>query len=128
MDSYLTYYRAKRRAEINNKEIDNFTFIDKTPCERIHLNFCKFTLGAKKTSSNIGVRAELGRLPMEHFIMTQSILYLARLHTDNVNPLLKEALILSKSLDSQGTYSWFTFVKNITSNQHIFDKTLTVKI
>jgi hypothetical protein len=43
--------------------------------------------------------------------MTQSILYLARLHTNNVNPLLKEALILPKSLDSQGTYSWFTFVK-----------------
>ena len=127
MDSYLTYYRAKRRAEISNKEIDNFTFIDKTPCERIHLNFCKFTIGAKKTSSNIGVRAELGRLPMEHFIMTQSILYLARLHTDNVNPLLKETLILSKSLDSQGTYSWFTFVKNITSDQNIFDKTSNCK-
>jgi hypothetical protein len=47
----------------------------------------------KKTSSNIGVRAELGRLPMEHFIMTQSILYLARLHSDHVNALLKEALM-----------------------------------
>ena len=91
------------------------------------MNFCKFTLGAKKTSSNIGVRAELGRLPMEHFIMTQSILYLARLHPDNVNPLLKEALVLSKSLDSQGTYSWFTFVKNITSDQNIFDKTSNCK-
>jgi hypothetical protein len=91
------------------------------------LNFCKFTLGAKKTSSNIGVRAELGRLPLEHFIMTHSILYLARLHTDNVNPLLKEALVLSKSLDSQGTYSWFTFVKNITSDQNIFDKTSNCK-
>ena len=125
MDSYLTYYRAKRRAEISNKEIDNFTFIDKTPCERIHLNFCKFTLGAKQTSSNIGVRAELGRLPMEHFIMIS--LYLARLHTDTVNSLLKEALVLSKSLDSQGTYSWFTFVKNITSDQNIFDKTSNCK-
>ena len=59
--------------------------------------------------------------------MTQSILYLARLHTDNVNPLLKEALILSKSLDSQGTYSWFTFVKNIISDQNIFDKTSNCK-
>jgi hypothetical protein len=84
-------------------------------------------LGAQKTSSNIGVRAELGRLPMEHFIMTQSILYLARLHTDNVNPLLKEALLLSKSLDSQGTYSWFTFVKKITSDQNIFDKASNCK-
>jgi hypothetical protein len=41
--------------------------------------------------------------------------------------LLKEALILSKSLDSQGTYSWFTFVKNITSDQNIFDKTSNCK-
>jgi hypothetical protein len=31
-----------------------------------------------------------------------NILYLARLHTDNLNPLLKEAFELSKSLDSQG--------------------------
>ena len=127
MDSYLKYHKAKRRAEISNKEIDNFTFIDKTPCERIDLIFCKFTLGPKKISSNIGVRAELGRLPMEHFIMTQSIVYLSRIHTDNVNPLLKEALILSKSLDSQGTYSWFTFVKNITLDQNIFDKTSNCK-
>ena len=59
--------------------------------------------------------------------MTQSILYLARLHTDNVNPLSKEALVLSKSVDSQGTYSWFTFVKNITSDQNIFDKTSNCK-
>ena len=44
------------------------------------------------------------------------------------NPsLLKDALILSKSLDSQGTYSWFTFVKNITSDQNIFDKTSNCK-
>jgi hypothetical protein len=31
----------------------------------------------------------------------QAILYLARLHTDNLNPLLKEAFEISKSLDSQ---------------------------
>jgi hypothetical protein len=54
-------------------------------------------------------------------------LYLARLHTDTVNSLLKEALVLSNSLDSQGTYSWFTFVKNITSDQNIFDKTSNCK-
>jgi hypothetical protein len=34
-------------------------------------------------------------------INSQAILYLARLHTDNLNPLLKEAFELSKSLDSQ---------------------------
>jgi hypothetical protein len=46
----------------------------------------------------IGVKAE----PVENFINSQAILYLARLHTDNLNPLLKEAFELSKSLDSQG--------------------------
>jgi hypothetical protein len=38
---------------------------------------------------------------------SQAIVYLARLHTDNLNPLLKEAFELSKSLDSQGVYSWY---------------------
>jgi hypothetical protein len=37
------------------------------------------------------VKAELGRFPVENFINSQAILYLARLHTDNLNPLLKEA-------------------------------------
>ena len=72
------------------------------PLEKVHLIFCKHLLGTKKTSSNIGVRAELGRFPVENFINSQAILYLATLHTDNLNPLLKEAFELSKSLDSQG--------------------------
>jgi hypothetical protein len=44
------------------------------------------------------VKAELGRFPVENFINSQAILYLARLHTDNLNPLLKEAFELSKFL------------------------------
>jgi hypothetical protein len=47
------------------------------------------------------VRSRLGRFPVENFINSQAILYLARLPTDNLNPLLKEAFELSKSLDSQ---------------------------
>jgi hypothetical protein len=49
-----------------------------------------------------GLKAELGRFPVENFINSQTILYLTRLHTDNLNPLLKEAFEVSKSLDSQG--------------------------
>ena len=82
--------------------MDHFTFIDRTPFEKVHLIFCKHLLGTKKTSSNIGVRTELGRIPDENFINSQAILYLARLHTDNLTPLLKEAFELSKSLESQG--------------------------
>ena len=111
MDYFLVYHRAKQRAILRNGNMDHFTFIDRTPFEKVHLIFCKHLLGTKKTSSNIEVRAERGRFPVENFINSQAILYLARLHTDNLNPLLKEAFELSKSLDSQSVYSWYTYVK-----------------
>jgi hypothetical protein len=47
------------------------------------------------------LRAELGRLPLEFFIKTQTSLYLLRLNNENINPLLKEAFHLSKILDSE---------------------------
>ena len=111
MDYFFAYHRAKQRTILRNGNIDHFTFIDRTPFEKVHLILCKHLLETKKTSSNIVVRAELGRFPVENFINSQAILYLARLHTDNLNPLLKEAFELSKSLDSQGVYSWYTYVK-----------------
>lgn len=49
-------------------------------------------------------------------IFSQSLYYLGRLDSENVNPFLKEAFILSKLLDSHGTYSWFTYAKNISPN------------
>ncbi len=113
MDHYLKYYRAKLRAQKNGSEIDNCTFIDRTPFEKLHLSFCKNTLGTKKCSSNLATRAELGRLPVEAFIKTQAILYCATLFSNNINPLLKEAFQLTERLDNEGTYSWYTFSKNI---------------
>jgi hypothetical protein len=99
MDYFLVYHRAKQRAILRNGNMDNFTFIDRTPFEKVHLIFCKHLLGTKKISSNIGVKTELGRFPVENFINSQAILYLARLHTDNLNPLLKEARISKCILD-----------------------------
>ena len=122
MDGHLPYYRAKIRGEKNEKNVDPFYFIDKTPFEKVHLNFCKFQLGVKKSASNIGARAELGRLPIEHFVLTQSLIYLARLNTEKINPLLKEAFELSKSLNSSGTYSWYTYIKNIVHDDDLFSK------
>ena len=60
MDYVLVYHRAKQRAILRNGNMDHFTFIDRTPFKKVHLIFCKHLLGTKKTSSNIGVRAELG--------------------------------------------------------------------
>ena len=64
---------------------------------------------------NITARAELGRDPIEKYVKVQTVKYLARLHYQNLNPLLKEAFILCKKLDSEGIYSWYTYAKNISS-------------
>jgi hypothetical protein len=80
MNSYLNLFRATLRAEKSNFEIDELNFIDKTTIEKVHLGFCKSTLGVKKSSTNLAVRAELGRLPLESFIKTQTSFYLLRLN------------------------------------------------
>jgi hypothetical protein len=61
MDYFLVYHRAKQRAILRNGNMDHFTVIDRTPFEKVHLICCKHLLGTKKTSSNIGVKAELGK-------------------------------------------------------------------
>ena len=127
MDYFLAYHRAKQRAILRNRNMDHFTFTDRTPFEKVHLIFCKHLLGTKKTSSNLGVRAELGRFLVKIFINSQAILYLARLHTDNLNPLLKEAFELSKSLDLQGVYSWYTYVKKIEPDSVQINKVVSCK-
>ena len=114
MDNYLKLFRAKQRAEKSESVIDILSFVDKTSIEKVHLRFCKSTLGVKRTCTNLVVREELGRVPIETFIKTQSIMYLLRLNTENINPLLKEAFNLSKSLDQKGVYSWYTYAKEVT--------------
>ena len=58
------------------------------------LSFCKYVLGIRKKASNLAVRLELGRLPVENFIKSQTLLYLAWLYTTKLNPLLKEFFLL----------------------------------
>jgi hypothetical protein len=64
MDSYLKLFRATLCTEKSNYKIDELHFIDKTAIEKVHLGFGKSTLGVKKNSTNLAVRAELGRLPL----------------------------------------------------------------
>jgi hypothetical protein len=68
LDTFISLYRTKKRASTNDKEVDLFNFIDKTPIENLHLSFCKYALGIRKKASNLAVRLELGRLPVQNFI------------------------------------------------------------
>jgi hypothetical protein len=89
----------KRWFCFGDKEVDLFNFIDKTPIENLHLSFSKYVLGIRKKASNLAVRLELGRLPVENFIKYQTLLYFARLYTTKLNPLLKESLLLCQNVN-----------------------------
>ena len=119
MDSYIKLFRAQGRAKSKNSDMDLFSFIDKTPLEKVQLDFIKYTLGTRKNASNIAVRAELGIIPIESSIKTHTILYLSRLNNEKLNPLLREAFDLAKSLDSNGIFSWFTYASNIVTESKI---------
>ena len=75
--------------------------------------FCKCILGLKKIACNISAKSELGRFPITDYIKTQAMLYFCRLQTDPINPLLKEAFSICKSVYSDGIYSWYSFIGNI---------------
>ena len=95
MDSYLKYYNAKMRPNRNNSKVDYLSFTDKTPMEKVQLNFIKYTIGSKKTATNVEVRAELGLLPTESFIKQQTITCLSRLNNENLN-IFEESSIFWK--------------------------------
>ncbi len=98
MDVYKPFYNASCRAKKNNSQVDELTFIDKRPADKIHNKFCKFILGVKKRSSNIASRSELGRFPVDCFIKTQSLLYEDRFLNEETLDILKECYSLSKIL------------------------------
>ena len=100
---------------MSGRNIDFLSFTDKSCIEKLHLTFCKYVLGTSKTSSNLAVRTELGRYPLELQIKTQTLLYLSRLLNRKNNPLLDEAFLLTKHLDSEGVYCWYTYVKSIAN-------------
>jgi hypothetical protein len=59
---------------------------------------------------NLAVRLERGRLPVENFIKSQTLLYFTRLYTTKLNPLLKESFLLCQNLDSKGIYLHMVFI------------------
>ena len=70
---------------------EDLKFIDNFFCEIVHNRACKSILGVTKGSSNIAVRAELGRTPLYPFIVEMVFKYWYKLITQTKNPILKEA-------------------------------------
>ena len=58
---------------LNNTNL--LSLAEKLPMEKIHLKFCKFILGVNRKTTNIAVRAELGRRPILLDLITHSTTY-----------------------------------------------------
>ena len=77
--------------------------------EKVHLDFCKRLLGVKKSSCNVMIYAELGRLPLQAVRKYKIIKYWAKLlATDNI--ILKNCYLEMLNTESK---NWVKGVRDI---------------
>ena len=82
------------------------------PCDKLHIHFCKYILGANKTSTNFAILSELGRIPFALDCFTSVFKYWYRLDS-STNFLLKSAYIENKYLHSQGCDTWYSGLQRL---------------
>ena len=116
MDEYFTFFKALQRSIISGRNFDRLSLVDRCIFEKIHTRFCKSVLGTRKTACNLAARTELGRLPLEAFIKTQVITYYSRINSQDINPLVRESLVLNKKLSDDGLYTWYSFATSIMND------------
>jgi len=95
----LTYRRNKyplnEKASFLKEQRDKIPFITKfmnkdDPIERLHLKFCKLTLGVHSKSSNLAVYSELGRYPLFIDQLVQCMKYINYIENETKNSFLKK--------------------------------------
>lgn len=82
-------------------------------CEKLHLKMCKMVLGVHSKSTNSAVLAELGRFPLHISIYTQIVKFYFHLLECKSSIILNKALQVSRKLNHNGTFTWFTTFSNL---------------
>ena len=90
--------------------------------ERIHLYFCKLTLGIKPSTPTDGIYAELGRYPLKIFRQIQMIKFAIRISNLNGSRYANKALTVLIEDDMKGYYNWFSQVTDIVKSNDIVDE------
>lgn len=81
-----------------------------TLVEKLHSKVCKQILNVHKTTSNYGVRLELGRMPLYVNIISKTLKYYIQITRRTcVNSLLKSAFKLHEA----NTSNWYMAIKNV---------------
>jgi hypothetical protein len=90
---------------INKKNSSEFyKSFDDCPIEKLHINYCKYTLGVHKKATNAAIGGELSRFPIAINICVQMLKFWLHMESSE-NIILKHALAESKLLDTQGKIS-----------------------
>ena len=67
----------------------------------------------KKKKLQVIWQLNLNAEDVDSFIKTQMSMYFCRLNTDNINPLLKEAYNVNKTLSDDRIHIWYTVAAKI---------------
>ena len=105
-----------------NEIPSSFYMKDTSPYEQLHIRACKHILGISKHASNIGARAELGRLPLMFNIICYISKYRLRLESYDDTDLLHHTLKSQHNMP-HNSYKTITYDKISATLLHRFDVT-----
>ena len=93
--------------------------------EKLHLKFCKHTLGVHLKASNMAILDELGRFPMYNDICENIIKFYLHVKQNSSDSLLGQTLEVSKQLNNDDK-SWFTGVTTILNETELDEENMTL--
>ena len=85
----------------------------KSPFEKLHLKFCKQTIGVHRNAHNLAARAELGKYPLEMNILISVLRYYLRLKTYTKGTLLHDCLEVQSHLFYAGKPTLMEYVGHV---------------
>lgn len=90
--------------------------------EKLHMKFCKFSLGINRCASNWGIRAELGRYPIELYTNYKLIKYWYRLENleydqNSILSILSDAYCVCKN----NNHNWSSDIKDLMDRNGLND-------
>ena len=82
------------------------------PIENLHIMICKQLLGVQRSTTNIGILLELGRIPLNIYAIKMAVKNWERIKKSNAN-----TLVLASYRDAmEENLLWVTRIKNILEN------------
>ena len=99
--------------DLIRKNFNKLKDIDSQPFEQLHVKICKLILGVKRNTSNVAVKAELGRFPLFRDVLQIMLKYWIRLLKLDDSRLVKKAYLTELKNDNK-KWTWSQSVKKTT--------------